>query len=45
VGSSGIIISRGGSINSGFGSCVALLVLVGLCMYSNSGGGSGISCR
>ena len=45
MGSSGIIISSGGSINSGCGSCVVVLVVVGLCMYANSGGGSGISCK
>ena len=47
MGSSGIIISSGGSINSGCGSCdsCVVLVAVGLCMYVNSGGGSGISCR
>jgi hypothetical protein len=43
-----IISSGGSSINSGCGSCgscVVELVAVGLCMYANSGGGSGISCR
>ena len=49
MGSSGIIIiSSGGSINSGCGSCgscVVVLVVVGLYMYANSGGGSVISCR
>ena len=46
--SGNIISSGGGSINSvrgSCGSCVVVLVVVGLCMYANSGGGSGISCR